>query len=232
MPKTLKQQAITGTKWSSINQFGKYFISFFLSLILARLLEPEEFGLVGMLSIFTVIAGVFINSGLSTAIIRSHNTTVKDYDTVFYFNIFVSLFFYFLLFILAPTIAKFYNEPMLVNLTRWVSLVFLINSFGIVQNAILVKRLDFKTQSIASLIGILVSAIVGGSMAFMGYGVYSIVGQILSQAITTNLLLWIMSTWRPVGWFNKKSFRNLWGNFLRQNNWGFILEQKVHVISP
>jgi O-antigen/teichoic acid export membrane protein len=210
MEQTLKQKALSGTKWSSILQFGNYGISFFLSIVLARLLDPEEFGLIGMLTIFTVIAKIFINSGLSSAIIRDKTAVEKDFSTVFYFNLFVSLLFYVSLYFAAPVIAKFYEEPILIKLTRWVALVFVINAFGLVQNAILVRKIDFKTQSISHLGGLAVSALVGGYMAFSGNGVWSIVGQILSQAIVTNTLLWILSQWKPRDGFSFASFKKLW----------------------
>lgn len=210
MEQTLKQKALSGTKWSSILQFGRYGISFFLSIVLARLLDPEEFGLIGMLTIFTVIAQIFINSGLSSAIIRDKTAVEKDFSTVFYFNLCVSLLFYAVLYFAAPTIANFYEEPILIKLTRWVALVFVINAFGLVQNAILVREIDFKTQSISHLSGLAVSVLVGGFMAFQGHGVWSIVGQVLSQAIVTNTLLWILSQWKPRDGFSFASFKKLW----------------------
>ncbi|MGC9331682.1 MAG: lipopolysaccharide biosynthesis protein [Bacteroidales bacterium] len=210
MANDLKQKALSGTKWSSILQFGKYGISFFLSIVLARLLDPEEFGLIGMLTIFTVIAKIFINSGLSAAIIRDKTAVEKDFSTVFYFNLLVSLLFYVTLYVTAPVIANFYDEPILIKLTRWVALVFVINAFGLIQNAILIRKIDFKTQSISHLTGLAVSALVGGFMAFSGYGVWSIVGQILSQAMVTNTLLWILSPWKPRDGFSVASFKKLW----------------------
>ena len=210
MSQSLKKSAISGAKWNAIANIGSYFISFFLSIILARLLAPSEFGLLGMLSIFTAVALVFINSGLSTAIIRTKNATPDDYSTVFYFNIIVSICFYVLLYFTAPLIANFYNEPILIPLTRLISIVFLINSFGIIQNAILIKEIDFKKQAICNLIGLFFAAIVSAIMAFQNFGVYSIVGQAISQAFVTNLLLWVTSKWRPIGGFKISSFKKLW----------------------
>lgn len=210
MAESLKNSAISGAKWNGLLNIGRYFISFFLSIILARLLEPEEFGLIGMLTIFTAIAQVFINSGLSTAIIRQKNASLEDYTTVFYFNIFVSVAFYLLLFFTAPFIASFYNEPQLIPLTRLVSLVFLVNSFGLIQNALLIKAINFKKQAICNLTGLFVSVIISTILAFKGYGVYSIAWQAISQAIVTNLLFWVTSDWRPKGGFKKASFQKLW----------------------
>jgi O-antigen/teichoic acid export membrane protein len=210
MTQSIRSEALSGAKWNTIAQFGQYLISFGLSIILARILLPSEFGLIGMLSIFFAVAMVFINSGLSTAIIRTSDVTIQDFSTVFYFNMVVSLFFYVLLFISAPIIANFYNEPQLIKLVRITSLVFVINAFGITQNAILIKKLDFKKQTICNLIGLSLSALAGSIMAFSGFGVYSIVSQILVQALSTNILLWWTSTWRPIGTFNIVSFKKLW----------------------
>jgi len=207
---SLKDSAISGAKWNAIANFGSYFFSFFLSIVLARLLDPSEFGLIGMLSIFIAIAQVFINSGLSTAIIRTKDANEDDYSTVFYFNITISVLFYIALFFLAPIISKFYNEPKLLSLTRLVSLVFLINSFGIIQNAILIKSLNFRKQTLCNLAGLLASVITGTVMAFNGFGVYSIAGQIISQAVITNLLLWVTSKWKPKQGFKTQSFSKLW----------------------
>lgn len=210
MKQSLKDSAVSAVKWNAIVHIGQYSISFGLSIILARLLKVEEFGLLGMLSIFTALAMVFINSGLSTAIIRSKNATADDYSTVFYFNIFVSAFFYLLLFFLAPAIADFYKEHQLISLTRWISLVFLINSSGIIQNALLVKEINFKQQTICHLSGLAISAVIAAIMAFQNFGVYSIVGQAISQAFVTNFMLWVYSDWRPTGIFRMGSFKKLW----------------------
>ena len=210
MKGSIKQKALSGSKWSAIFQFGRYGITFFLSIILARLLEPEDFGLLGMLNIFSAIALVFINSGLSTAIIRTKEATSEDYSTVFYFNIVVSFGFYLLFYFTAPLIANFYNQPILIPLTRLITLVFVINAFGVIQNAILIKAINFKKQTIINLVGLAFSVIIASAMAFNGFGVYSIVGQAISQAFITNLLLWLTSNWRPKGGFNKLSFLRLW----------------------
>lgn len=211
MSSILRQKALSGAKWSSISKIGEYGISFFVSIILARLLEPKEFGLIGMLTIFTVIAKVFINSGFTATIVRLKNATEKDYSTMFIFNMLVSLLLYLLMFFFAPSIAKFYKQPELISLTRWVSLIFLMNAFGLIQNARLIKQINFKTQTICRLAGLLVSAVISIYMAFNNYGVWSIVGQLLSQTLVTNISLWISSKWYPTKGFSYHSFKKLWG---------------------
>ena len=207
---SLKDTAISGAKWNGAFHIGKYLITFFLSIILARLLTPDEFGLLGMLTIITVIAQVFIDSGLSVAIIRLKEVKEVDYSTVFFFNIIISTTFYAMIFFIAPFVSNFYNEPQLTDLTRIISLVFLINALGLVQNAILVRNLNFKKQSLCNITGVFISAIIAAIMAIKGFGVYSIVGQAITQASITNILLWVTSKWRPQLIFSCVSFKKLW----------------------
>lgn len=208
---SLRSVSVNAAKWNFIANFGGYLITFFLSIVLARLLDPYEFGLTGMLSVFTAIAVVFISSGFSVALVRVKNVTEEDYSTVFYFNILISLIFYLLFFFLAPYIAVFYNEQELVLITRLISLVFLINSFGIIQNTILIRELNFKKQALCYLSGLGVSTAVSIAMAVKGYGAYSIVGQAVTQAFVTTAAFWLLSKWKPKGWIKKESFKKLWG---------------------
>lgn len=210
MPESLKSKAISGAKWNAFANIGKYFVTFFLSIILARVLAPNEFGLIGMISIFSIIANVFINSGLLTPLIRKPNPSDIDFSTVFYFNISVSSFFYILLFFTAPYISSFYNEPLLIPITRLISLVFVFNSFGIVQNAILIRNLNFRKQTLINLTSLTVSVIIAILMALNGFGVYSIVAQAISQSVFVNSLLWISSKWKPKSSFSLVSFKEMW----------------------
>jgi len=210
LTESLKQKAIAGTKWKTSLNIGRYLISFALSIILARLLEPWEFGLIGMVAILSAIAQIFIDSGLSQAVIRQKEIGDKDYDTVFYFNIVVSILFYILLFFTAPLVAAFYDEPILIPITRLITLVFLINSFGTIQNSILVREIKFKQQALCNFTGLGVSVIIASIMAFQGFGVYSIVAQAISQSLVTNTMFWITSDWRPKNSFSKKAFLKLW----------------------
>ena len=211
MSDNLKHQTVSGIKWNAIGKFGHQGIQFFVSLILARLLAPEEFGLISMLIIFMNIANVFIASGLGLALIQKKDCNDTDFSTVFYFNIVVSLFFYILLFFAAPWIAKFYNQPILVGLTRLQSLVFLINAFGMVQSTILTKELNFKKYNLICIIGVFVSALVAIILAFKGFGVYSIVGQNITYAIVINAIYWITADWAPKAKFSFQSFKKLFG---------------------
>jgi O-antigen/teichoic acid export membrane protein len=211
MGTSVKDSFFKGIFWNAIGKYSHQGISFVVSIILSRILFPAEFGMIAMLTIFTEIAICFIDSGLSVALIQKKECTNKDFSTVFYFNITVSLIFYLILFFTAPFIAKFYELPQLTNITRLVALVFLINSFGTIQSTILKKNLNFKRLNLISIIAVAASAIVAITMALNDFGVYSLVGQHISYAIVSNLLYWFLSDWRPSFTFSKKSFRELFG---------------------
>jgi O-antigen/teichoic acid export membrane protein len=206
----LKNKSISSAKWNLLANTGQYFFTFFLSIVLSRMITPAEFGLTSMLTIFISISTLLVGSGLSLALIRDKNASKEDFTTVFYFNVGISLILYFTLFFCAPLIADFYNQAELIGLTRWISLVFVINSVGMIQNTILLINLDFRKQTIINISGLFISVIISIIMALKGFGVYSIVAQTLSQALFVNLFLWASSTWRPEGFFNITSFKKLW----------------------
>lgn len=206
----LKSRTIDATKWSFYAQFGQYILSFFLSIILARILMPEDFGLIGMIVIFTSLSNIFISSGLSVALVRAAEVSEDDLSTMFVFNLTVSVFLYVILFFLAPYVALFYNQPSLTLLMRLMTLVFVINAFGIVQNTILLRKIELKKQSICYLTGMALSVVVSALMAINNFGVYSIVGQVLTQALGTNIMLWYSNKWFPKFSFNVNSFRKQW----------------------
>jgi teichuronic acid exporter len=206
----LKRKSIETVRWTFLYQLANYSVTFVLSIILSRLISPAEFGLTAMLSIFISIANILINSGLSSSLIRYKESSPSDYSTVFYFNIGVSSLLYFILFLFAPYIAAFYNQPDLILLTRTITLVFVLSSFGLIQNTLLIKELNFKKQTLINFSGLFISVIVGIVMALQGYGVYAIVGQTLSQSACVTILLWLTSKWRPSGFINFDSLKKLW----------------------
>ncbi|WP_193039069.1 lipopolysaccharide biosynthesis protein [Pseudoalteromonas nigrifaciens] len=198
-------------KWSAIERLATQFIQLIIMLFLARLLGPNAFGLVGMLAVFIAIAQAFVDSGFSSALIRHTERTEADFSTTFYFNIIVSLCCYFILFISAPFIADFFEQPILSELLRVLGVVVIINSFAIVQRAKLIITMNFKTQAKASLIGVVLSCGVGITLAKLGFGVWALVGQTLSQTVINVLLLNIFLPWWPKTGFSKKSFDYLFG---------------------
>ncbi len=209
MTDQIRQNVISGVKWNGIGQFSRQFISFGVMIVLTRLLNPVEFGQIGILLFFIGISDVFINSGLSTALIQQKSKSTIDYSTVFIFNLTVSLAFYIIFFLGAPLIASYFEQPELTELCRILAFVFIINACGTVQSTILTINLDFRKQNLISVIGVAVSGLFALSMAFNGYKVYSLVGQLLAFALTTNLLLWLTSKWRPKFIFSAKSFKRL-----------------------
>ncbi|MEI8137324.1 MAG: lipopolysaccharide biosynthesis protein [Bacteroidota bacterium] len=208
---SLKDRAIKGVFWSLLERFGNQGIQFVIGLILARLLLPEDYGLIGMILVFISLAQVFVEGGFPSALIRKNDPSSSDYSTVFWFNMAVAFLCYIILFFSAPIIAVFFDEPKLVQLTRIVGLNIIINSISIIQRTILSKDLNFKSQAKINLSSILLSGGLGVFCAFKGYGVWSLVIQNLSRNIFTSIALWISSKWRPGFVFSKNSFKELFG---------------------
>ena len=176
---------------------------------MARILTPEDYGLVGMLAIFIAVSQSLIDSGFSQALIRKQDRSEIDNSTVFYFNIGVGAILYLILFFSAPLIASFYNEPQLVPITRIIGLSLVFNSLVVVQRALLTINLDFKTQAKASFVGVIISGSLGITMAYTGFGVWAIVWQQISNLAVVTVLLWILSRWKPIWAYSWKSFREL-----------------------
>lgn len=184
-------------------------IAFVVMIIMARILTPEDYGLVGMVTIFIAVSQSLVDSGFSQALIRKQDRSETDNSTVFFFNIAVGLVLYLILFLCAPLIARFYDQPLLTPLTRLISLSVLINSFVVVQRALLTVKIDFKTQAKASLAAAIIAGAVGITMAYTGFGVWAIVWyQLVNLAVNVGLL-WVFSKWRPRLLYSWASFREL-----------------------
>lgn len=209
MADSLKSQAVKGVVWSAVERFSVQGIQFVLSIIIARLVAPSEYGLIAMLGIFLAIAQTFIDSGFSNALVQKKDRTEVDFSTVFYFNIVVSLVVYLILFLSAPYIALFYKEPLLDIITKWVGLNIIISALSIVQRAKLTIQLNFKTQAKASLIAVVISGICGITMAYYGYGVWALVCQSLLNNLLSTVFLWSFAKWMPACIFSWKSFKGL-----------------------
>lgn len=209
MTESLKKKTVKGTLWSTVERFSVQGIMFVVMIIMARILTPADYGLVGMLTIFIAISQSLIDSGFSQALIRKQDRSEIDNSTVFYFNIGVGIILYIILFFLAPLIAKFYNEPLLIPITRTIGLSLILNSLVVVQRAMLTVQLDFKTQAKASLSGAIISGVIGIWMAYSGFGVWAIVWQQISNFAVITALLWILSKWKPIWAYSWKSFKEL-----------------------
>lgn len=212
----IKKQAISGMVWSATQKFGTLGISFVSNIVLARLLTPDDYGCIGLLAIFIVIAEVFINGGFAAALIQKKEPTQNDYSTVFFWNIFISLVFYILLYITAPYIASFYNIPLLSSVLRIQGIVLFINALSIIQLNVLRKQLEFKKMSIIQLIAAVISVLTAIILAYDGWKVWSLVIQQLTYSFIVALILWFTSKWKPSFCFSFKSFKELfsYGAFL------------------
>lgn len=207
--KTLKQKTITGTIWSFIDSFANQGIQFIAGIVLARILSPREFGLIGMLTIFIALSQSFIDSGFTNALIRKKNCTQTDYSTVFYFNFVVGIIFYFILFFSAGSISVFFNEPQLELLLQVLGTGLILNALGIIQRTILTKDINFKLQTRVSIVASTLSGIIAIAMAFNGFGVWSLVALTLSRFGFTSFFLWMWAKWKPSLTFSTRSFKDL-----------------------
>lgn len=206
---SLKEKTISGLTWSFIDNFANQSLLFIVSIILARLLTPREFGLIGMTTFFIAISRAFIDSGFTKALIRKNSCTQIDFSTVFYFNLVFGVFFYFILFFSAGVIGRFFNEPQLKLIIQVLGLGLIINSFTIIQRARLIKRIDFKLQTKISVLAVTGSGIIGVTMAYFGYGVWSLIMQSLAGAAFSSLLLWYWNRWKPSFAFSWDSFKEM-----------------------
>lgn len=209
MSESLKSKTFKGTIWSSLERFSVQGIQFIVMILMARVLTPADYGLVGMIAIFIAISQSLIDSGFSQALICKQDRSELDNSTVFFFNIGVGIVLYIALYISAPIIAQFYSEPKLIAITRVVGIGLIFNSLAVVQRALLTINLDFKTQSKASLIGAIVSGSIGITMAYTGCGVWAIVFQQIINLCLVTVLLWVFSHWKPIAAYSWTSFREL-----------------------
>ena len=208
---TLKDKTVKGVGWSAIDNVTQKGVAFLVGIVLARLITPDEFGLVGIIAIFTSICETLIEGGFITALIRKKDATEEDYNTVFLLNLGLSLFLYLVIFFSAPLIANFFDRRELVALVRVASLGMVVGSFALVQQARLTKRIDFKTQTKITLSASVVSGVVGVVMALFGCGVWSLVAQQLSRYLMRTVRLWLFNRWKPSWKFSKDSAKDLFG---------------------
>lgn len=211
MSESLKSQSLSGIKWSAIERFGVQGIQFIIGLILARLLSPSDYGIIGMLAIFMAISQTIIDSGFSKALIQKQDRTEVDFSTAFFFNIVVGLVCYLILFLASPYIATFFNEPILKDVLRVLAINLFLNSLAVVPVAKLSIKVDFKTQSKASIISTLLSGTLGIVLAYRGVGVWALVAQSVSHSFINVLLLWCLLKWKPQWKYSWHSFKNLFG---------------------
>ena len=209
MTNSLKQKTGFALFWSFIDKGGQQLLQLAFGIVLARILLKSDFGTFALLAIFTAIANILQESGFSSALVRKENPDKADFASVFYFNTGISLLMYCVLFIFAPLIGDFYNNPLLAPLARITFLSFIFNAFGIVQNVILMRRMDFKTNTKSTLISSLTAGGVAIALALHGYGVWALATQLVLQSLIRSLLLWLFVRWSPQAPFSFRSIRNM-----------------------
>ena len=240
MSESLTNKTIKGVGWNSIDRIANYGIGFIVGVVLARLLSPDEYGLIGIIGIFTAIFNIILDSGLSTALIRKDCATESDYSTVFWTNLVLSFVLTATLYVCAPAISNFFERPELVPYIHVMAFILIINALSLTQQARLTKRIDFKTQTKISLIAHTTSGIIGIVMAYMGFGVWALVAQQMTSRLFTTILLWIYNKWWPKLVFSWNSFKELfsfsWKLLVAQiisSLWGQVYQAVVgKVYSP
>lgn len=209
--KNIRQRTINAVLWNAVEKFFVKGASFIISIILARILSPADYGLIGMLAIFIALSAIFIESGFAKALIQKQDCSDIDYSTAFYTNLGIALCIYVILFFVAPYVADFYNEPLLCELLRILSINFVVGSFNVVQRAKLMSQMDFKSLAKINFVGTLVGGAIGILMAYADWGVWSLVGQTITSTLIMLLLFPYYSKWKPIWGFSYDSFQKLFG---------------------
>lgn len=223
--KGLKNRAVIGVGWSAIDNIANQGITFLVGLVLARLLSPAEFGLIGIMTIFISLSNTIVDSGFSNSLIRKPQITEIDYSTTFIFNIVLSVIMYFFLFVSAPFIAVFFHQEQLTLLTRFLGIVVIVNSLAIVQRTKLVIEIDFKRQAKVSIVSSVVSGIIGIALALYGFGVWALIAQQISRQVVNAIGLWICAHWIPTFSFSVDSFK-----YQFEFGWKLLLSQLLNTI--
>lgn len=213
---SLKSQAFKGVFWTFLNKGGTMILSFVSNIVLARLLTPADFGIIGMVMVFVYISNSFMDSGFGSALIQRKNTTQSDFSTVFFWNLFFAIVLYLILYFSAPAIARFYEIEKLSSVLRVLGLLLIINALSLTQSTILRKNLDFKRITICFVSASLIALIAAIVSAYQGLGVWSIVIFQLTQAGFNTIFIWIVANWKPSLIFSFASFKDLFsfGGFI------------------
>lgn len=218
---SLKAKILSGMIWSFVQRFGTMAISFVSNIVLARLLTPDDYGTIGMLMIFIAVANTFVDGGFGSALIQKKEPTQEDYSTIFWWNMFLSIVLYGLLYLGAPAVARFYNLPLVCDVLRVQGIVLIINALSIIQQNQLRKQLKFKRLATVTVISAILSAGAAIILAYIGWGVWALVAQQLMLSGFTAIQLWVLNKWYPLLIFSKESFKQLFGFG------GFILASNI-----
>jgi O-antigen/teichoic acid export membrane protein len=241
MQKSIIQESVKGVAWSAIERFSVQVIQLIINVFLARLVAPSEYGLIALLSIFIIIAQSLVDSGFLNALIQKKIPTETDYSTVFFFNISLALAIYMILFFSAPIIASVYEEPRLEKICRWLGFSVILQGLSIIQIAKLTTNLDFKTQAKASLSAVIISGTLGVTLAYLGYGVWALLVQLLVNNFINTCLLWVFTRWLPklsFSWISLSSLFSFGSKLLLSgllhtvytNLYGLIIGRKYKIV--
>ena len=200
---------INSMLWKLLEQFSSQGVSFIITIILARILMPSDYGIIAIIIVFINLARVIVNGGLNTALIQKKNADQTDFSTILWFCMFISVVLYGLLYFSAPFIASFYDNNLLCKVLRVLSIIIFFNSFNSIQQAYVARHMLFRKLFYVNAVAVLVSGVVGIVMAYSGYGVWALVAQSLLSAIACSVLMWFSVKWRPTFEFSPQRFKGL-----------------------
>lgn len=210
MEKTLKEKTVNALVWNTFDKTFSQITYAVVGIILANTLFPEDFGLIGIITVFSAFLSIFVDSGFTVALIQRKDISDRDYNTIFLFNLSVSIALYLLLFFLAPLIAEWFGDPRLIPLSRTMFLTVILQAFGLVQSSILMRNMHMRAFAISNIVPLLISGTIAVILALNGYGPWALVAQALALAATRSILLWVQNSWRPRFQFDKNSFISLY----------------------
>lgn len=211
MIQNTKNSVASSLFWKFAERIGAQGVNLIVSIVLARILSPEDYGIVALVTIFITISNVFIENGLPTALIQKKNADDLDFSSVFYCNIIMSVILYTIVFLISPLIAQFYNNGQLIPVLRVLAISILVAGLKSIQNAYVSRKMIFKKFFICTSIGTIGSAVLGIYMAYKGFGVWALVAQQLTNTIVDTIMLWITVKWRPIAKFSFDRLKQLFG---------------------
>ncbi len=220
----LKTSVLSSLFWKFLERGGVSGVQFVVQIILARLLLPEDYGIIALIVVFIAISQTFVQSGLGTALIQKKKVTDEDYSSVFYLTLVVALVFYGILFLAAPFIAAFYNQPLITPVLRVLGLTLFFGAVNTIQNAVIARNFQFRKLFVSSLGAVLLSGVVGIAMAYAGHGVWALVGQQLTSIITLCFIMWFTVNWRPKLIFSVTQVKELFSF-----GWKLLMSDVIYV---
>ena len=209
MSNNIKDKALSGIAWTSLERLVQQIVQFVIGILIARVLAPEDYGVIGMTAIFFAVAQTLIDSGFGSALIQKQNRTETDYSTCFYFNALLGIVLYVFLYFSAPSIAAFYHTPILCDVMRMLGLTLIVNSLMIAQMAKLTAEMRFRVMSVITILTQVLTGVIGLLMAYSGYGVWALVCQQVGGTVCQLLLLECYMRWVPSPVFSMSSFRHM-----------------------